>query len=60
MITYINNIIKKHIKFLSDCKFILWLVKQMIVCYIKGDKDGVLECKCFIKIHWNYKSTKIS
>lgn len=60
MITYIKNQIAEHKKFWSDCKFMFWLFKVMIICFFKGDLDGSQEAWCFIKIHWNYKSTRIN
>ena len=60
MNTYIKNQLAEHKKFWSDCKHIFWLFRQMIKAYISGDKDGVLECKTFIWMHWNYKSKRIN
>ena len=47
-------------KFLQDCKHILWLTKQMIVLFIKGDFEGSKDAICWMKIHWNYKSKKLN
>jgi hypothetical protein len=45
--------------FLADAKHMLWLFKQMVVNFLKGDIDGAVEAYYFVKIHWNYKSKRI-
>jgi hypothetical protein len=45
--------------FINDIKHISWLIKQMIVLFLKGDIDGAVEAWFWIKIHWNYESKKI-
>jgi hypothetical protein len=54
-----TRIIQAHKKFYGDCKHIFWLSKVAIKCFFKGDIDGAEEAICWIKIHWNYKSTRI-
>jgi hypothetical protein len=54
-----KEIIEEHKKFLGDCKHMLWLFKQMVMNFLKGDIDESIEAWYFVKIHWNYKSVKI-
>jgi hypothetical protein len=40
-------------------KHILWLIKQMIVLFIKGDFEGSKEAYWLIKFHLKYKSKRV-
>ena len=40
-------------------KHLLWLVKQMVFLFFKGDFDGSKEAYCLMKLHLSYKSKKI-
>ena len=44
----------------QDIKHIVWLFKQLIISFFKGDINGVEECWIFIKIHCCYDNTKIN
>lgn len=52
--------LNEHKKFWKDdVSFMLWLLKQMIVLFLKGDTRGSEEAWYFIRLHWNYKSEKV-
>jgi len=51
--------IVEHKKVWQDCKHILWLLKQTVTSFIKGDLYEAREAMFWMKIHWNYKSRKI-
>ncbi len=47
-------------EFLSSLRLMLWLWKQMIVLWCKGDLEGSYETWILIKIHWNYEGKRIN
>lgn len=44
---------------IKNIKHILWLIKQMIILFFKGDLNGSAEAFYFLKMHWNYDSKRI-
>jgi hypothetical protein len=42
-----------------EMKHLLWLVKQMIVLFLKGDFSGSAEAFYLLKLHWLYDSKKV-
>lgn len=47
-------------EFLRNLKHMLWLWKQMIVLWCKGDFEGSYEAWLFTKIHWNYEGKRLN
>jgi hypothetical protein len=46
--------------FLKSVKHMLWLIKIMILSFLKGDFKESLEASYWIRIHWHYRGKRMN